>query len=261
MHIPPTHPRRENLLVREKLIDGYKNGLVALAGLIAHGRGEAFDYILGEKTIEPAHEALKAAAAALLTAKYPVISVNGNVAALVPREIVELAKTVNAKIEVNLFYRTREREEAIAKWLYKHGASEVLGVGEDASATIPELFSERRRVSPRGILKADVVLVPLEDGDRTEALRKIGKFVIAIDLNPFSRTSRTANITIVDNVVRAIPLLIKYSKSMQSMDNESLRKIINSFDNNKNLSDIVRYILDRLRRIADQGLVISIMKT
>ncbi len=261
MHIPPTHPRRESLLVREKLIDGYKNGLVALAGLIAHGRGEAFDYILGEKTIEPAHEALKAAAAALLTAKYPVISVNGNVAALVPREIVELAKTVNAKIEVNLFYRTREREEAIAKWLYKHGASEVLGVGEDASATIPELFSERRRVSPRGILKADVVLVPLEDGDRTEALRKVGKFVIAIDLNPFSRTSRTANITIVDNVVRAIPLLIKYSKSMQSMDNESLRKIINSFDNNKNLSDIVRYILDRLRRIADQGLVISIMKT
>ena len=261
MHIPPTHPRRESLLVREKLIDGYKNGLVALAGLIAHGRGEAFDYILGEKTIEPAHEALKAAAAALLTAKYPVISVNGNVAALVPREIVELAKTVNAKIEVNLFYRTREREEAIAKWLYKHGANEVLGVGEDASATIPELFSKRRRVSPRGILKADVVLVPLEDGDRTEALRKVGKFVIAIDLNPFSRTSRTANITIVDNVVRAIPLLIKYSKSMQSMDNESLRKIINSFDNNKNLSDIVRYILDRLRRIADQGLVISIMKT
>ncbi|RLG82687.1 MAG: hypothetical protein DRO40_06970, partial [Thermoprotei archaeon] len=123
MHIPPTHPRRESLLIREKLIDGYKNGLVALAGLIAHGRGEAFDYILGEKTIEPAHEALKAAAAALLTAKYPVISVNGNVAALVPREIVELAKTVNAKIEVNLFYRTREREEAIAKWLYKHGAS------------------------------------------------------------------------------------------------------------------------------------------
>ncbi len=261
MHIPLTHPRRESLLIREKLIDGYKNGLVALAGLIAHGRGEAFDYILGEKTIEPAHEALKAAAAALLTAKYPVISVNGNVAALVPREIIELAKTVNAKIEVNLFYRTREREEAIAKWLYKHGASEVLGVGEDASATIPELFSERRRVSPRGILKADVVLVPLEDGDRTEALRKIGKFVIAIDLNPFSRTSRTANITIVDNVVRAMPLLIKYSKSMQSMDKESLRKIVNSFNNNENLSEVVRYILDRLKKIADQGLTISIPKT
>ncbi len=51
------------------------------------------------------------------------------------------------------------------------GAEEVLGVGDDASCTIPELFSERRRVSCRGIYIADVVLVPLEDGDRTEALR------------------------------------------------------------------------------------------
>jgi len=86
----------------------------------------------------------------LLLAKYPVISVNGNVAALVAKEVVELAKVINAKIEVNLFYRTREREKAIAEWLKEHGAEEVLGVGEDASATIPELFSERRRVSPRG---------------------------------------------------------------------------------------------------------------
>lgn len=260
MHIPFTHPRRESLLIREKLINGYRDGLVALAGLIAHGRGEAFDYILGEKTIEPAHKALKAAAAALLTAKYPVISVNGNVAALVPRDVVELAKIVNAKIEVNLFYRTREREEAIAKWLYRHGAEEVLGVGDDASATIPELFSERRRVSPRGILKADVVLVPLEDGDRTEALRKMGKFVIAIDLNPFSRTSRTANITIVDNIVRAMPLLIKYSKSMKSYDYEILRQVVDSFNNNENLCEVVRYILKRLRDIADQGLEINITK-
>lgn len=50
-----------------------------------------------------------------------------------------------------------------------------------------------------------MVLVPLEDGDRTEALRRMGKTVIAIDLNPLSRTSRAANITIVDNVIRAVP--------------------------------------------------------
>ena len=33
-------------------------------------------------------------------------------------------------------------------------------------------------------MKADTVLVPLEDGDRTEALVKMGKTVVAIDLNP-----------------------------------------------------------------------------
>jgi len=66
-------------------------------------------------------------------------------------------------------------KEKIAEILRRHGAVKVLGVGEDASCTIPELFSERRRVSCEGIYKADVVLVPLEDGDRTEALRKIGK--------------------------------------------------------------------------------------
>ncbi len=260
MHIPETHPRRESLLIREKLIEGYKRGLVALAGLIAHGRGEAFDYILGEKTIEPARKAIEAAAAALLLAKYPVISVNGNTAALVPREVVELARVVDAGIEVNLFYRTREREEAIADWLRRHGAVEVLGVGDDASATIPELFSERRRVSPRGILRADVVLVPLEDGDRTEALRRIGKFVIAIDINPFSRTARYANITIVDNIVRAMPLLIETCKRLREADRERLKEILEGFDNRDNLLSTINYLLDRLRIIVEEERIFEIDK-
>ena len=50
-------------------------------------------------------------------------------------------------------------------------------------------------------------MVPLEDGDRTKALRKAGKIVITFDLNPLSRTAETANITIVDNVTRAVDLL------------------------------------------------------
>ena len=54
------------------------------------------------------------------------------------------------------------------------------------------------------IEKADLVLVPLEDGDRCEALIRLGKQVIAIDLNPLSRTSRTATVTIVDEVSRAL---------------------------------------------------------
>lgn len=245
-------------MLREKIVEGYKRGIVALEGLIAHGRGECFDYLLGEKTHDFAYEAIRAAAAALLLAEYPVLSVNGNTAMLVPSEIVKLARIVNAKIEVNLFYRTREREEAIADWLRKHGATEVLGVGEDASATIPELFSERRRVSPRGILRADVVFVPLEDGDRTEALRRMGKTVIAVDLNPLSRTARAANITIVDNIVRALPILVEEANKLRKADRSMLRRILEGYDNNHVLSRALIAIKNRLERLANSKIVLDI---
>ncbi|MGC8982927.1 MAG: 4-phosphopantoate--beta-alanine ligase [Desulfurococcaceae archaeon] len=257
MFIPPSHPRRESLLIRERLVEGFRRGLVVEEGLIAHGRGECFDYLIGEKTQPFALKAIEAAAAHLLLAKHPVISVNGNTAALVPREVVELSRVVGAKIEVNLFYRTREREEAIAKWLREHGAEEVLGVGEDASATIPELFSERRRVSPRGILVADVVLVPLEDGDRTEALRKMGKTVIAIDLNPLSRTSRAATVTIVDNVVRAMPLLVEKARELKSRSRGELQQLVAGYDNNQVLQEAIRHILGRLKELSESKLAVD----
>ena len=256
MYIPENHPRRESLLIREKIVDGYKRGLVTLEGLIAHGRGECFDYLIGEKTQDFALEAIRAAAAALLLAKHPVISVNGNTAALVPEHVVELSRVTRARIEVNLFYRTKEREETIAEWLRKHGAEEILGVGDDASATIPELFSERRRVSPRGILIADVVLVPLEDGDRTEALRRMGKTVITIDLNPLSRTARAASITIVDNIVRAVPLLVKETEEMKKLSRDELREIIEKFDNNEVLKKALLHIDKRLQELARSKLTL-----
>ncbi len=254
--IPKSHPRYESLMVREKLIEGFEKGLVAKAGLIAHGRGECFDYLIGEETTPPAKKAIKAAAAALLTARHPVISVNGNVAALVPGDVVKLAKIVDAKIEVNLFYRSKERLLKIADVLKQHGADEVLGV-EDSTATIPELMSERRRVSPEGILKADVVLVPLEDGDRTEALRKMGKTVITIDLNPLSRTARAANITIVDNVIRALPLLVKYSEDLRNENREVLKKILENYDNNAVLQEALKYIVKRLLKLSESRIVVN----
>ncbi len=250
MYIPENHPRRESLLIREKIVEGFKRGLVVPEGLIAHGRGECFDYLIGEKTQYFAEEAIRVAAAYLLLAKHPVISVNGNTAALVPDHVVRLADEIGGYIEVNLFYRTRDREEAIASWLKQYGAKEVLGVGDDASATIPELFSERRRVSPRGILKADVVLVPLEDGDRTEALRKIGKTVITIDLNPLSRTARAANVTIVDNIIRAMPRLVDTVKKLKRKPKVELREIIANYDNNKILSEALGFIRRRLDDLA-----------
>ena len=251
--IPPQHPRAESLRIREKLIEHYNEGVVASAGLIAHGRGEAFDYLLGEKTTRPALKAIEAAAAALLVAKSAVISVNGNTAALVAEEAVKLARVTRAKIEVNLFYRSPEREKAIERLLKKAGAHEVLGVGQKASARIPELSSERRRVDPHGILVADVVLVPLEDGDRTEALVKMGKKVVAIDLNPLSRTAQKATITIVDNVVRAMPKLVEMSEKLKK---QNLRRG-RFFDNEKNLAESIALIEKRLSKLAEKGKRVS----
>jgi 4-phosphopantoate--beta-alanine ligase len=240
--IPAGHPRAESLYIRELLVKGFRNGIVVPEGLIAHGRGETFDYLLGEKTTKTARTAIKAACSSLLLAIHPVISVNGNLAALCPKEIVELSNLVNADIEVNLFYRTRERELAIEKELKKMGAKTVLGIRSRDSARIPELQSERRTVDQDGIYTADNTLVPLEDGDRTEALIKMHKKVIAIDLNPLSRTSKAATITITDNAIRALPAMIVEAKRLKQKNDLILKKILNEFDNSKNLSESLQII-------------------
>ena len=238
--IPSNHPRAKSLYIREMLVNGFRRGLVVPEGLIAHGRGEAYDYLIGERTTKTAQGAIEAAAATMLLSSRPVISVNGNTAALCPNTVVELARVAGASIEVNIFYRTEEREKAIKAELELHGAKKVLGVGSKASARIPELQSERRRVDPDGIYTADTVLVPLEDGDRTEALIKMNKKVITIDLNPLSRTSRAANITIVDNVVRAMPALVQAAHKLRGT--LSLKKITDNFDNSKNLQESLKII-------------------
>jgi 4-phosphopantoate--beta-alanine ligase len=250
LKIPKSHVRAESLKKREELIDAEEKGIVAKAGLIAHGRGEAFDYLMGEATMPPALFATRVAAASLILAEHPIISVNGNTAALAPNDVVRLAKLVPADLEVNLFYRNRRRELAVKSALIRAGANKVLGVGSNASARIPELFSERRRVDPRGIYSADVVLVPLEDGDRTMALKKMGKFVITIDLNPLSRTAQTADITIVDNIIRALPNLLRAVEELKKLSAQELKGIIERFDNRKNLSEMILYIKERLTALA-----------
>lgn len=258
--ISPKHPRAESLRIRERLIEGYKTGVTAIAGIVAHGRGEAFDYLIGEKTTSNALKAIEAAVTMLLAAKHPVISVNGNAAALTAEDIVKLAEEVNAKIEVNLFHRSAERETAIARMLRDAGAKEVLGVGEASSAKIPEIASDRRGVDPKGILIADVVLVPLEDGDRTEALVRMGKKVIAIDLNPLSRTAQFATITIVDNIVRAMPILARIAARLRAENKEKLSKLAISFDNKENLGEAMRTINERLAALAKKGTYLTILE-
>jgi len=48
--IPQSHPRAKSLQIRDMLVNGFDQGLVAKEGLMAHGRGETFDYLLGERT-------------------------------------------------------------------------------------------------------------------------------------------------------------------------------------------------------------------
>ena len=142
--IPEDHPRASSLKIREMLVDGLRNGLVVEEGLIAHGRGETFDYLIGEKTTPSAIMAINTAAALLLTSTHPIISVNGNLAALCGKEIIELSRACGALIEVNLFYRSVRRERAIKNHLQRLGATDVLGLGRDRSATVPNLNGERK---------------------------------------------------------------------------------------------------------------------
>ncbi len=245
--IPKDHPRRVSLEIREKVVECYRKGIVVEEGLIAHGRGEAFDYLLGEKTTEMALKAIQAAAAEIILASNPVISVNGNLACLCSDEIVRLAEITNAKIEINLFYRSKDRIKLIEEELRSKNAKKIYGVDENNYVTIPELSSNRRIVDREGIYAADLVLLSLEDGDRTEALARMNKKVIAIDLNPLSRTAKSAHISIIDNVIRAMPLLIKYAKEYSMLDSNELKGIINNFDNKLNLDESLRYILRGLR--------------
>jgi len=242
LKIPKSHPRFVSLNIREKIVEGYNNGLVAKEGLLAHGRGEAFDYLIGEKTTKSARAAINAAAVALLSAKNSVISVNGNIAALCPKEITQLAKITKSKIEVNLFYYNEDRKKKIVRHLKNAGAKQVLGTNHMSNRRIIGIDSPRRIVDKDGIFAADVVLVPLEDGDRTQALKMAGKTVITFDLNPLSRTAQTADITIVDNVIRGMRLLISVCRKTRT------KKV--SFNNKKALAEAISEIKNNLKRRA-----------
>jgi len=245
--IPKDHPRYESLMLRQRLADGMAKGLVHETGLIAHGRGEAFDYLLGERTCDVALRAEKVAAARLLLADRPVISVNGNVVSLVADDCVVLSERVPAVLEVNLFHRTRKRVRLLVDELISHGAKQVLGV--NASERIPGLAHDRGLCEKEGIFSSDVVLVPLEDGDRCQALKQMGKCVITIDLNPLSRTARSADITVVDNVCRALCNISRFVEELRGLNTIVLTDMVNQWDNKEGLHAVLEFITKRIHQI------------
>ncbi|MDD1669207.1 MAG: phosphopantothenate/pantothenate synthetase family protein, partial [Methanomicrobiales archaeon] len=128
--IPEDHPRYRSLVARERLAACAREGIVTPEGLAAHGRGEAFDYLLGERTTESALLAERTAAAMLLASRTPVISVNGNTAALAAAAIAELQAESRARVEVNLFHRTGERVAKITRLLEDAGVEVLSGKAE-----------------------------------------------------------------------------------------------------------------------------------
>ncbi|PWR74052.1 4-phosphopantoate--beta-alanine ligase [Methanospirillum lacunae] len=242
--IPESHPRYRSLVTREQMAEAARSGVVALEGLTAHGRGEAFDYLLGEKTSASAAEAERVAAALLKTARHPVISVNGNTAALCAQAIADLQKASGAIVEVNLFHRTEERVAAITRILEDAGCQVLNGPVE----RFISLDHDRGLCHVNGMAAADLILVPLEDGDRAEALVSMGKKVIAIDLNPLSRTAKTATLPIIDEVTRAVPAI---TSAFKTMNQEEAEKLTKNPDGKRYLQDAIMTIRSRLDDLLD----------
>src|SRR6056300_103339 len=235
----PSHPRYASLLMRHRLEAAAKRGMLADSAMIAHGRGEAFDYWLGERTTQSARLAAAEAMHRLWHAQRPVLSLNGNVAALAADDMLRLASRLGCPVEVNIFYRTPERMNAILSYIEER--KEVLGLdvvvlGDAPNAAIPGLKGPRAACHQEGILDSDVILVPLEDGDRCKALVAMGKTVIVIDLNPLSRSAQQASITIVDELSRALATMLAWDEG----------EIPEAYDHQTVLKDAHKAMLDGL---------------
>lgn len=243
--IPSDHPRFHSLNLRHRLVEGLHAGLASEAGLLAQGRGEAFDYLLGEKTHRFAEQAMAAASARLIRAEHPVLSVNGSAASLAAAEIVSLVKAYpRLSIEVNLFYHAEQRSHRIANRLREVGAPLVLESCDPKSIALPTVQSNRRRMHPDGIGKADVVIVALEDGDRCEGLVNAEKRVIAIDLNPLSRTAQMAEISIIDELTRSLKYLQNQLVADSKRDQAELAQRSEAYDNQEVLKQAIAAVRD-----------------
>jgi 4-phosphopantoate--beta-alanine ligase len=247
--VPESHPRFASLMARKKLTDAAAAGLLADSALIAHGRGEAFDYLLQERTCDAARSAIHACAAHLAGAQRPVISVNGNAVALAGPQLIACAAVLGCPIEVNIYYRTPERMTGLLDTLVKQKAEAELAfpelqskieavkiLGDKPDARIPNLDGPRANCVHEGIYSSDAILVPLEDGDRCEALVAMGKTVCVIDLNPLSRTAKTASITIVDELTRCVPILLEELR-------KGVEKPPENWDNLRNLEEVTAEML------------------
>ena len=177
------------------------------------------------------------------------LSVNGNTATLVPDEIAELHAITGIPVEINLFHPSAQRIKRIADHLHAYGVANVL-TGFDF-IKLAHIASDRASVDKSGIFKADVVFVPLEDGDRAQALTELGKTVLTVDLNPLSRTAVASTVTIVDEVTRVLKNLVSFAKHFESDGHQDELNLLKaSFDNLENLKASYAIMQKQLRSLA-----------
>lgn len=260
VEIPDSHPRKSSLMARLRIVEGSSKGLLAESAMIAHGRGEAFDYLLGERTCKSARSAIRESASRLRSSERPVISVNGNTVVLAGRKLLRVAAVLGCCIEVNLYYRTSERVSGLLSELelqraivseeeppigflgeWSTSVKKIRLLGRSPDFKIAGLEGPRSKCTKEGIGSADTILVPLEDGDRCEALIALGKEVIVVDLNPLSRSSRNATITIVDEISRASDVMLEELLVSEGIPSQ--------WDNSKVLKEAVREMCSSVNRI------------
>jgi 4-phosphopantoate--beta-alanine ligase len=133
--------------------------------------------------------------------------------------------------------------------LHGYGVANVL-TGFDF-IKLAHIASNRANVDKNGTFKADVVFVPLEDGDRAQALTKFGKTVLTVDLNPLSRTAVASTVTIVDEVTRALKNLVSFAKHFKSESHQDELNLLKAtFDNPRNLKASYVIMQKQLKSLA-----------
>jgi len=171
-----------------------------------------------------------------------VLSLNGNAVALAGDALLKLAEHLQCPVEINIFYRTPERMEALLgrlEAIKRELDLDVKLLGAQPNARIPGLEGPRANCTQEGIIEADVIMVPLEDGDRCEALVAMGKTVIVIDLNPLSRSAKMGSITIVDELTRVAQNMLEH------VQNDEVHDSTIDYDNDDVLADALRHIANR----------------
>ena len=69
-----------------------------------------------------------------------------------------------------------------------------------------------------------------------------------------SRTAIYSDITIVDNIVRALPLMVEYAREMKDKPVSDLKQIVSEFDNERNLMESIRLIMEHLESKAKSSM-------
>ncbi|MCK4849384.1 MAG: DUF137 domain-containing protein, partial [Candidatus Heimdallarchaeota archaeon] len=85
-----------------------------------------------------------------------------------------------------------------------------------------------------------------------QALTHLKKEVISVDLNPLSRTSLTASVSITNNITRAAAEMVVIAKELKHLSRDELLIERSKYNNRKLLETALFYMSNRLTRLATE---------